>query len=358
MSDTAEKLIAELKNKIEEYNYQYYVLDNPNVPDAEFDRCLKELINLEQANPHLITPDSPTQKVGGKLDSAFPPITHLTPMLSLDNVFSDEEFSAFEQRINNRLKSQDKIGFTCEPKLDRLAVSVVYRNGLLDVAATRGDGKRGEDVTQNIRTLASVPLKLRGNFPELLDVRGEVFMPKSAFEQINQSAIDAGEKTFVNPRNAAAGSLRQLDPAITAKRKLAVYFYSIGTVEGVELPEEHYARLMQLKAWGLPVCPEISLVEDSKGCLEYYKKIAQKRAQLSYEIDGIVYKVNDVELQQELGFVAKAPRWAIAHKFPAQEEMTQVQAVDFQVGRTGAMGVTLNSNVSNRELNQSSCLAH
>ncbi|WP_444998464.1 NAD-dependent DNA ligase LigA [Aliikangiella sp. IMCC44359] len=337
MSSSIENKVNSLKSAIEDYNYQYYVLDAPTVPDAEYDRLMKELIELETTYPELISKDSPTQKVGGKLDSTFQPIIHLTPMLSLDNVFSSDDFLAFDKRLKNRLERDEKIEFTCEPKLDGLAISIVYRNGILEFAATRGDGKVGEDVTHNIRTIASIPLKLRGNFPSLLDVRGEVFMPKSAFEKINKDALEKGEKVFANPRNAAAGSLRQLDPSIAAKRQLAVYFYSIGSAESVELPNNHYQRLMQLKSWGLPICPEIKVAADESECLSYYQRILQNREGLPYEIDGVVYKVNSVEQQQLLGYVAKAPRWAIAHKFPAQEELTKLIAVDFQVGRTGAI---------------------
>ncbi|MGX5174192.1 NAD-dependent DNA ligase LigA [Aliikangiella sp. IMCC44653] len=337
MSLSALQKINQLKDTIEEANYRYYVLDNPSLPDAEYDRLLRQLIELETQHPELVTPDSPTQRVAGKLDAAFPSVTHLSPMLSLDNVFSEAEFSGFQQRIYNRIGEFSPIEFTCEPKLDGLAVSIVYRNGVLDVAATRGDGKQGENVTLNIKTIASVPLKLRGDFPEVLDVRGEVFMPKSAFEQLNQDATENNEKLFVNPRNAAAGSLRQLDPKITAKRKLAVYFYAIGSIEGGQLAETHYERLMQIKSWGLPVCPEIQCLPSATDCLAYYENILKQRSELSYDIDGVVYKVNSIDLQQELGFVAKAPRWAIAHKFPAQEELTLLKAVDFQVGRTGAI---------------------
>ncbi len=341
MSMTVQQQIKKLIHQLEEYNYQYYVLDNPSVPDAEFDRLLNQLKQLETLHPEFITKDSPTQKVGGKLDSAFQPIQHLTPMLSLDNVFSEEEFNSFQQRLINRLADDEEvttdIAFTCEPKLDGLAISIIYRNGLLESAATRGDGKMGEDVTQNIRTIKSVPLKLRGDYPSLLDVRGEVFMPKAVFERLNQQAIDADEKTFANPRNAAAGSLRQLDPQISAKRSLAVYFYSMGTTENATLADTHYQRLLQLKEWGLPICPEIKQVKQSADCLDYYQDIMQRRDQLPYEIDGVVYKVNQINLQQTLGFIAKAPRWAIAHKFPAQEELTQILAINFQVGRTGAI---------------------
>jgi len=337
MPTSSSEKLQSLKKQIEEYNYQYYVLDDPSVPDAEYDRLMRELQSIESSNPELITSDSPSQKVGGKLDTAFQPITHITPMLSLDNVFSEDEFNAFNQRLFNRLDDDSILDFTCEPKLDGLAISIVYRNGILQSAATRGDGKTGEDVTQNIRTIKSIPLKLRGKFAALLDVRGEVFMPKAVFEKINKHALENGEKPFANPRNAAAGSLRQLDPEVSAKRSLAVYFYAMGTTEGVDLAETHYERLKQLKSWGLPVCPEISLRHSSSECMSFYQNIMTKRENLPYEIDGVVYKVNKIAAQEELGFVAKAPRWAIAHKFPAQEEMTRLHSIDFQVGRTGAI---------------------
>lgn len=332
----AEK-VQSLRSRIEEYNYQYYVLDQPSVPDAEYDRLMRELQQLEDQHPELIDADSPTQKVAGKSDSAFLPVTHLSPMLSLANALNAEEFEKFIQRINNRLKQQEKLAFVCEPKLDGLAVSLTYRNGKLVQAATRGDGKTGEDVTQNVRTIKSVPLILRGDFPKLLDVRGEIFMPKDVFSKINQQAIENQQKTFANPRNAAAGSLRQLDPQITAQRGLAVYFYSIATAENFQLADTQYQRLMQLKSWGLPVCPQTEQVNQASECLTYYQKILREREKLPYEIDGVVYKINAIKLQQALGFVAKAPRWAIAHKFPAQEELTQVLDIGFQVGRTGAI---------------------
>lgn len=339
--DSPEKQIARLTQLIEDYNYQYYVLDSPNVPDAEYDRLLRELIQIEQQNPELISPQSPTQKVGGKLADGFESVTHLTPMLSLDNVFNEEEFNAFGHRIGERLsldsEQSQQLQFVGEPKLDGLAISLFYKNGALVHAATRGDGKVGENVTHNIRTIASVPLKLRGNFPPELDVRGEVFMPKSVFEQLNNEAIEQGERVFANPRNAAAGSLRQLDPKITAKRKLAVYFYAIGSASQGTLQENHFQRLQQLKEWGLPICPEIKTLTGFKHCIEYFEKILKVRDDLPYDIDGVVFKVNQIDLQQKLGFVSKAPRWAIAHKFPAQEEMTTLLAVDFQVGRTGAV---------------------
>lgn len=338
---SARQNIANLSRQIEDYNYQYYVLDEPTVPDAEYDRIMRKLIQLENQNPSLITPESPTQKVSGNPAEGFTQITHLTPMLSLDNVFSESEFSAFAKRIGERLKIETNqikdLQFVGEPKLDGLAISILYKDGVMIHAATRGDGKIGENVTHNIRTIASIPLKLRGQFPPLLDVRGEVFMPKKIFEQLNRQATELGNKVFVNPRNAAAGSLRQLDPKITAKRKLAVYFYAVGSASDDFLSEAHYQRLQQLKSWGLPICPEIRAVTGLAECMDYFENILNHRNELPYEIDGVVFKINPIELQQELGFVAKAPRWAIAHKFPAQEEMTQLLAVDFQVGRTGAI---------------------
>lgn len=340
-TSSLEQRIALLIQQIEDYNYQYYVLDSPSVPDAEYDRILRELIQLEQENPSLINPQSPTQKVGGKPADGFEQVTHLTPMLSLDNVFSETEFNAFTKRIGERLsfgaEQVQKIEFVGEPKLDGLAISLLYVNGELIHAATRGDGNVGENVTHNIRTIASIPLKLRSNFPAELDVRGEVFMPKNVFDQLNQQAIEKGEKTFANPRNAAAGSLRQLDPIITAKRKLGVYFYAIGSANSGVLKDAHYQRLLQLKEWGLPICPEIKCLTGINQCIDYFENILNKRNDLAYDIDGVVFKVAPIELQQRLGFVSKAPRWAIAYKFPAQEEMTTLLAVDFQVGRTGAI---------------------
>jgi len=348
-SEPIEIKIKILRQEIEELNYQYYVLDNPSYPDSHYDKLLQELISIEKKHPELITDNSPTQRVGGQPLSGFSQITHLTPMLSLDNVFDSDSFGKFYERVFHKIASDQPITFTCEPKLDGLAISCLYKNGNLVHAATRGDGKIGEDVTHNIKTIQSIPLKLRGDFPELLDVRGEVFMPKDSFEKLNKNAIKDGNKTFANPRNAAAGSLRQLDPKITAKRKLAVYFYALGNAEfkklqndaeqtsDERLADSHHNRLKQIQSWGLPICDEIELRHGDKACLEYFKEIGAKREQLPYEIDGIVYKVDSILSQDKLGFVAKAPRWAIAHKFPAQEEMTLLKGVDFQVGRTGAI---------------------
>ncbi|GAB3038418.1 NAD-dependent DNA ligase LigA [Bowmanella dokdonensis] len=332
--------LAQLRTQLNDYNYQYYVLDDPSVPDAEYDRLMQELKALESQHPDLISPDSPTQKVGGEPVSAFGEVEHEVPMLSLDNAFDQDEFRAFEKRIRDRLKRELSISYCCEPKLDGLAVSLLYENGKLVRGATRGDGRTGENITANVKTIANLPLTLRGeDFPARLEVRGEVFMTRQGFEQLNQTQAKKGGKVFVNPRNAAAGSLRQLDSRITASRPLRIYLYSMGLVEGERQPlaDNHHGRLQQLKSWGLPLCPETRLVEDSAGCDRFYTDILGRRDSLGYEIDGVVIKVDNMALQQELGFVARAPRWAIAWKFPAQEEMTRLLDVEFQVGRTGAI---------------------
>ncbi len=338
MSDL-EKRVAELRAILDNYNYQYYVLDDPSVPDAEYDRLLRELQQIEAQHPELVSEDSPTQRVGAKPDNGFQEVTHELPMLSLDNAMSDDELFSFNKRIQDRLKTTDNIEYVCEPKLDGLAVSLLYESGQLVRGATRGDGTTGENITLNVRTIRAIPLKLRGKkIPERVEIRGEVYMPKSVFESLNQEAREQGGKSFANPRNAAAGSLRQLDPSITAKRQLSFYAYSMGLVsDDFELADTHYDRLQQIKDFGLPVSSEIKVVEGAEGCLAYHQSISEKRDSLAYEIDGVVNKVNSIELQEELGFVARAPRWAIAHKFPAQEEMTQLIGVDFQVGRTGAL---------------------
>jgi DNA ligase (NAD+) len=337
MSDR-KKRVEQLREQIRFHNHRYYVLDDPEIPDAEYDRLLRELESLEQQHPELITGDSPTQRVGAEPVKAFGQVRHRVPMLSLGNCFSEEELEAFTRRIADRLDNSDALEFNAEPKLDGLAVSLRYEKGELVQAATRGDGTTGEDITQNIRTIQSIPLRLIGDvIPPVLEVRGEVYMPKSGFDALNRRALEKGEKTFANPRNAAAGSLRQLDPRITAERPLEIYCYGWGEVEGWVLPATHSAVLQQLRDWGLRVCPEIDVVRGALGCLQYYQRIGAKRDALPYEIDGVVYKVNELALQKDLGFVARAPRWAIAHKFPAQEEMTRLLGVDFQVGRTGAL---------------------
>lgn len=330
--------IDSLRDQLRYHNHRYYVLDDPEIPDVEYDRIFRQVQALEEQHPELITPDSPTQRVGGAALSAFGEIKHAMPMLSLSNVFSDEELQAFDKRIHDRLKSEDELTYVAEPKLDGLAISILYENGVMTRAATRGDGETGEDVTHNVRTIESVPLRMLGDdYPAVLEVRGEIYMPKKGFEALNAGLREQGVKTFVNPRNAAAGTLRQLDPRITATRPLAIFCYSVGVFEGTELPETHFAMLEKLKSWGFRVCPEIELKQGPQGCADYYEMIAAKRAELPYEIDGVVYKVNDFALQQQLGFVSRAPRWATAHKFPAQEEITLLLDVEFQVGRTGAL---------------------
>ena len=331
--------IDKLRQDLRRYEYEYHVLDNPTIPDAEYDRLFHQLKALEAAHPELITADSPTQRVGAKPLSGFAQIRHEIPMLSLDNAFSDEEFYAFVKRIEDRLiRLPEPLTFCCEPKLDGLAVSILYVNGVLTQAATRGDGTTGEDITANIRTIRNIPLQLlMDNPPARLEVRGEVFMPHAGFERLNQQALEKGEKTFANPRNAAAGSLRQLDPKITSKRPLVLNAYGIGIAEGVDLPNTHYDRLQWLKSIGIPVNPEIRLCNGTDEVLDFYRDIQNKRSSLGYDIDGTVLKINDIALQEKLGFISKAPRWAIAYKFPAQEELTRLNDVEFQVGRTGAI---------------------
>jgi len=326
-----------LREQINHHNYRYYVLDDPEVPDAEYDRLFRELQALEEKYPALISSDSPTQRVGAQPLAAFDEVQHVVPMLSLGNAFNDEDVLAFARRVNEKLDSEDTV-FTAEPKLDGLAISLLYDNGVLVRAATRGDGMTGENVTQNVRTIKSIPLHLLGDdYPRLLEVRGEVYMPKAGFEELNARQRAAGEKAFANPRNAAAGSLRQLDSRITATRPLAMFCYGVGQVEGGVLPDSHAAILQRLNDWGLRVCPETQTVQGIEACLDFYRYIAEQRDKLPYDIDGVVYKVDDLVQQQVLGFVSRAPRWAIAHKFPAEEAITRLLAIDVQVGRTGAL---------------------
>ena len=333
---TAQQQIQQLSELLEEYNYQYYVLDAPSVPDAEYDRVFKALKQLETEHPALLSANSPTQKVGGAALSKFEQVTHQLPMLSLDNVFDSDSLNDFMQRVIDK-SALAETAFCIEPKLDGLAVSIIYENGLLIQAATRGDGLTGENVTENVKTITNLPLKLRGeNIPALLEVRGEVFMLKAGFNKLNAGLIKAGEKAFVNPRNAAAGSLRQLDSKVAASRPLGFYCYAVGVFEG-ELANSQYQRIEQLKGWGLPVSSEVKRVVGEQACHDFYANIAQKRSSLAYEIDGVVYKVDDIQLQQKMGFVARAPRWATAYKFPAEEAVTVVENVEFQVGRTGAI---------------------
>ncbi len=341
MSSTKEQIQARintLRSQINHHNHQYYVLDDPQIPDSEYDKLLRELQQLEHSHPELITADSPTQRVGAKPLEGFEAVTHAVPMLSLDNAFFDDEIVDFERRLIDRLGDQDHLVYAAEPKLDGLAISLRYEKGLLIQAATRGDGRTGEDVTQNVRTIPSVPLSLMGEgWPEVLEVRGEIYMPGDGFEKLNAAARKADEKGFANPRNAAAGSLRQLDPKITATRPLAMFVYGVGEVSGQPLADRYSDIIARLARWGLRINPEAAVVEGVKGCLDYYQRLAARRDSLGYDIDGIVYKVDRLDLQQRLGFVSRAPRWAIARKFPAQEEITQLLDIDIQVGRTGAL---------------------
>ncbi len=343
LPDSVQERVAELHKILHYHNHRYYILDDPELPDAEYDKLLRELQQIEEEYPEALTLESPTQRVGAQPLSEFTQVKHLIPMLSLGNAFNEEEVLAFEKRLLDRLdenlgESKSSIEYSVEPKLDGLAVSLLYKEGVLLQAATRGDGETGENITENIRTVRQVPLKLTGeNIPETLEVRGEVYMPKASFEALNNKAREAGDKTFVNPRNAAAGSLRQLDSRITASRNLAMYCYATGLIEGGTLAAKHSEAMKQLGEWGLPICPENKVVQGATGCLEYYQQIGEKRDALAYEIDGVVFKVNSLDLQNRLGFVSRAPRWAIAHKFPAQEQMTLINDVEFQVGRTGAL---------------------
>ena len=341
--DSVAILYQQLKDELNQHNHRYYVLDDPSVPDSEYDRQLRKLSEIEGRYEGLITDDSPSQRVGGIALESFSQIKHVVPMLSLDNAFNDVELQEFERKVKDRLnystsdKSQ-QIEYACEPKLDGAAVSLLYKKGSLVYGATRGDGSVGEDITANARTIKSVPLKLQGdNIPELLEVRGEIYLPRAGFDRLNAAAISAGEKTFVNPRNAAAGSLRQLDSKITASRPLEMCAYSVGQYKSDLKPETHKGMLEALGGWGFKINPFVEALTGIAACEDYYQRMAEQRDQLPYDIDGIVYKVNSLKLQSRLGFVAKAPRWAIARKFPAQEEMTRLLDVEFQVGRTGAI---------------------
>jgi len=329
--------VKQLREEIETHNYRYYVLDSPTIPDAEFDMLFRELQALEADYPSLATPDSPTQRVGVSPITEFAQVTHRVPMLSLNNAFEDEEVEAFDRRVREGL-GRDNIDYAVEPKFDGLALSLVYEQGVLTQAATRGDGYTGEDVTANIRTIHAIPLKLHAAHPpRLLEVRGEVLMLKRDFERLNAAQRAKQEKEFANPRNAAAGSLRQLDPRISASRKLTFFAYAIGAVEGAPLPRQQSQVMDWLVELHFPVCSERRVVTGVSGLLEYYRTIGAKRESLPYEIDGVVYKVNDLAAQNELGFVSRAPRFAVAHKYPAQEMMTEVLGIDVQVGRTGAI---------------------
>src|SRR5690554_2167750 len=330
--------VEQLRAALDDHNYFYYVLDDPRIPDAEYDRLFRELQTLESDYPELASDNSPTRRVGSAAETSFAEITHRLPMLSLDNAFSEDELRDFDRRVRDRLATEDAVEYVCEPKLDGLAVSLHYEQGVLTRAATRGDGYTGEDITANIRTIPSVPLTLRGDdFPDLVEVRGEVYMPKAGFEQLNRRLAEQGEKTFVNPRNAAAGSLRQKKSTVTAKRPLELCAYSMAVTDDSLLPETHWESLQRVRSLGFRINPEMRKAMGVDACLEAYQELMAKRDTLPYEIDGIVFKVNRLDLQQQLGFVSRAPRWAIAHKFPAQEELTVIEDVEFQVGRTGAV---------------------
>jgi DNA ligase (NAD+) len=342
--DAAERA-ADLRRRIEDANYRYHVLDDPNIADAEYDKLMRELEALEAQYTDLASEDSPTRRVGARAHGGFAEVTHAVPMLSLGNAFETEgdsdrekyrEVADFERRIEQTL-GRSKPVFSVEPKLDGLAISLRYENGVFVQGATRGDGAVGEDVTANLRTVKAIPLRLRGEgWPRVLEVRGEVIMPRAGFEAFNERARAAGEKPLANPRNGAAGSLRQLDPGITAKRPLAFFAYAVGRVEDGELPDTHSATLQKLREWGFPVSPEVSTAAGFEGLITYFRKIGAKRDSLPYDIDGVVYKLDDYEGQQDMGFVSRAPRWAIAHKYPAQEQMTTVEGIEIQIGRTGA----------------------
>ena len=329
--------VAERCDNIDYHNYRYYSLDDSLVPDAEYDRLLRELQSLEDRYPELITPQSPTRRVGAAPAEAFGEVVHTVPMLSLANAFEEQELVDFDRRVRERL-GVEAVEYVAETKLDGLAVSIRYEDGLLLSGATRGDGTRGEDVTRNVRTIKAVPLSLRGDdFPRVLEVRGEVFMTEEGFRRLNEEQARREEKSFANPRNAAAGGLRQLDPRITAERPLSMYCYGVGDVREGWLPSTHMGILARLKHWGLRVSPEAALVQGVDGCRDYYADVLARRGSLGYAIDGVVFKVNDVAEQQQLGAVSRAPRWAIAYKFPAEEELTRVRGIDVQVGRTGTL---------------------
>ncbi|MBJ6980701.1 NAD-dependent DNA ligase LigA [Luteimonas sp. MC1572] len=342
MPENAPQRAAELRRLIDDANHRYHVLDDPAIADADYDRLLRELVALEEAHPQLATPDSPTRRVGDAPSGKFAEVRHAVPMLSLANAFSDDEVAEFVARIVRETRDQDPV-FSVEPKFDGLAISLRYEAGLFVRGATRGDGASGEDVTANLRTVKAVPLRLREpggpgpGVPEVLEVRGEIYMPRAGFDAYNQWALANGAKPLANPRNGAAGSLRQLDPAVSARRPLAFFAYSLGVVEGVELPDTHSQALAWLRALGFPVSPLVEVARGLDGVLAYYRRIGEARDTLPYDIDGVVYKLDRSDQQEAMGFVSRAPRWAIAHKFAAQEESTVVEAIEVNVGRTGAV---------------------
>ena len=330
--------IESLRERINHHNYRYHALDDPEITDAEFDQLFRQLKALEADHPELITDDSPTQRVGATPSSGFSQVTHEVPMLSLDNAFSEEDLEDFDRRLRNRLESGDAIEYACEPKIDGIAISLMYEEGRFVRGATRGDGTTGEDVTQNVRTIESVPLRLQGSgWPTRLEVRGEVYIPRSVFREINEAAEQRGDKVFANPRNAAAGSIRQLDSQLTAARRMTMFCYSVGLVEGGELPGRHDEVLKQLRDWGFRINPESAVNSGAAACYAFYQGLLAQRDALDYEIDGVVFKVNDLGLQDRLGMLTRTPRWAIAQKFPAEQAETVLNDVEFQVGRTGAI---------------------
>jgi DNA ligase (NAD+) len=336
--EEARQRAQELANLLNYHNYRYYVLDDPEIPDPEFDRLLRELQNIEQTYPELLRIDSPTQRVGVAPAGKFEEAVHLQPMLSLGNAFTEQELLDFDRRTGEGLGFPGAIQYCAEPKLDGVAVNLLYENGVLVRASTRGDGAKGEDITLNVRTIPTVPLRLFGaDYPTTVEIRGEIFMPLQGFSTLNKRINSEGGKPFVNPRNAAAGSLRQLDSRVTAARPLTMFTYGVGFWRGESKPDSHFATLSVLKGWGFAISPDVRLVTGAKGCLSYYRQMQEARPNLPYEIDGVVFKVDSVAKQDELGFVARAPRWAIAYKFPSQEELTIIRDVEFQVGRTGAL---------------------
>ena len=337
--ETSRQRAAALRQQLHEHNHRYYVLDAPSISDAEYDGLFRELQALEAQYPELLTADSPTQRVGGVALSEFAPVRHRLPMQSLNNAFGDEELREFDRRVREGL-GRERVDYVAEPKLDGLAVSLSYRDGIFEQGATRGDGETGEDISDNLRTIRAIPLRLRGAVPPQLEIRGEVYLPHAGFLRMNQDAAARGDKLYVNPRNAAAGSLRQLDPKITAQRPLAFYAYGLGFHDGWKPPASHHQVLAQLRDWGLPVSPLVETVQGAEGCLDYFRRMQLRRASLGFDIDGVVYKLDSLAGREELGSVARAPRWAVAHKFPAEEAETLLENVDFQVGRTGALTPT------------------
>ena len=333
------KKYEQLKEEIQLHNYNYHALDDPTISDSEYDNLFRSLLDLEEENPHLVTSDSPTQRVGFSPIDEFETFEHSVPMLSLANVFSEKEFLDFHDRILKRLVNIDDFEYFCEPKMDGAAVSLIYKNGILERAVTRGDGRVGEDISQNVKTIRSIPQKLsssKANVPSLLVIRGEIFISKDAFEKMNAKAMQNNEKIFANPRNAASGSLRQLDPKITSSRPLSFIAHGLGECEGIQFSSisEFYDHL---KAWKIPTSGLSKKVKTKDDCLTFHDKILEERESIPYEIDGVVFKINDYDLQKRLGFISRAPRWAIAHKFPAEEATTILEDIEFQVGRTGIL---------------------